>query len=45
MEKNSIQQDLVPCEFFSVGSGNAARICDKMLVVYKKMTHDRVKSK
>ena len=32
------------CKFFSVGSHNAVRICDKMQVVYQEMTHDRGKS-
>ena len=31
--------------FFSVGLDNALRIHDKMQVVYKKMTRDKVKPK
>ena len=30
--------------FFPVGFDNAVRICDKMQVVYKKITRDKAKS-
>ena len=38
--ENTISIAFNLCEFFSVGLENALRICDKMQVVYKKMTRD-----
>ena len=39
------QSHLVLCEFFLVELENAFRICDKMQVIYKEMTHNGAKSK
>ena len=39
------QSHLVLCEFFLVELENAFRICDKMQVIYKEMTHNEAKSK
>ena len=39
------QSHLVLCEFFLVELENPFRICDKMQVIYKEMTHNGAKSK